>query len=363
MSDSKVAKDNFRILVINPGSTSTRVSIFHNETEVFHSTYTHTLDELKPFKRIIDQAEFRLKFVMDFLLESGTTPQKLNAVIGRGGLLRPLEGGVYRVGESMLDDLISGRYGEHSSNLGAILAWEFAKRTGCAAYIADPVVVDEMDEIARLSGIPEIKRRSIFHALNQKSVAREVAGKLGRHYEDCNFIVTHMGGGISVGAHRKGKVVDVNNALDGDGPFSPERAGGLPSGDLIRMCFSGKYTLEDMLHKISGRGGLVAYRGSNSFRELKEAAASGDSYAQLLYEACAYQVSQEICKHGATLKGEVDRIILTGGLAADETFVSMICERISHLAEVEVIPGEREMVSLASAALRVLRREEKPKEY
>jgi len=352
-----------KILIINPGSTSTKVSIFHNENEAFHRTYTHRIDELKPFKRIAEQAEFRLKLVRDFLHESGTASENLDAVIGRGGLLRPLEGGVYLVGQSMLDDLISGRYGEHPCNLGAILAREVAKSSGCPAFIADPVVVDEMIEVARISGLPEIRRRSIFHALNQKSVAREVARKLGRQYEDCNFIVAHMGGGISVGAHQRGRVVDVNNALDGDGPFSPERAGGLPSGDLIRICFSGRYTLEEMLQRICGAGGLVAYRGSNSFKELKEAAARGDGSARLLYEACAYRVSQEIYKHGATLKGEVDRIILTGGLATDETFVGMIYERVSHLAEVEVIPGEREMVSLASAALRVLRGEEKAKEY
>ncbi len=353
----------YTILVINPGSTSTRLSLFHNENEFSQRNINHSTDELSVFRCIADQVEFRLCIVLRFLRESSTTIDILDAVIGRGGLLKPLESGVYRVGEAVLNDLRSGRYGEHASNLGAILAWEVARKAGCPAFIADPVVVDEMDEVARISGLPEIQRKSIFHALNQKSVAREVAKKLGKRYEECNFIVAHMGGGISVGAHRKGRVVDVNNALDGDGPFSPERAGGLPAGELVRMCFSGRYTLEGMLQRISGGGGLVAYRGSNSFKELKEASNSGDPLAKLLYEACAYQVSQEICKHGATLRGQVDRIILTGGLACDETFVNMIKGRVSHLAQVEVLPGEREMVSLAMCAQLVLQGEEKEKEY
>lgn len=345
-----------RILVINPGSTSTKLSVFEGEGECIQGNVVHSTEDLKPFRRITDQIEFRMALIRCFLQDNRVDIRTLKAVVGRGGLLKPIRSGVYRVNSAMLDDLRSGRFGEHASNLGGILAHGLAGEAGCPAYIVDPVVVDEMDAVARLSGLPGLERKSIFHALNQKSVAREVARKIGKPYADCNFIVAHMGGGISVGAHRRGAVVDVNNALDGDGPFSPERTGGLPVGQFVEMCFSGKYTLAEMKRKIVGMGGLVAYRGSNNFQELKAASLAGDKNARLLYEAMAYQVSKEIALHGATLKGAVDRIILTGGLAYDETFVGMIRERVSHLAAVEVVPGEREMASLAQATLAVLRK-------
>jgi len=355
--------DIFRILVINPGSTTTRLSFFKNDTQVFHHTYSHSNQELIIYRRVADQSQFRMKLILQFFKENCIDFGSLDAVAARGGLLKPIKSGVYRVNDRMREDLMMARYGEHASNLGAILAWDIARRAECPAYIVDPVVVDEMDDVACISGLPEIRRRSVFHALNQKSAAREVASEIGKSYEDCNFIVVHMGGGISVGAHRKGRVIDVNNALDGDGPFSPERSGGLPAGQLVELCFSGKYMKKEILSKITGKGGLVAYRGSNSFSDLKEAVAKGDKEASLLYDALIYQISQEICKHGATLKGEVDRIVLTGGLAQDRSFIEGIRDRVGHLAVVEVVPGEREMFSLARSVFAVLKKEEGEKEY
>ncbi|MBU4198662.1 MAG: butyrate kinase [Verrucomicrobia bacterium] len=353
----------YRILVINPGSTSTKLSVFEDELELVQKTISHVAEELKDFKRIMDQTEFRLVLIRRFLDDHHVDIGSLSAAVGRGGLLKPIPSGVYRVNGSMLEDLLTCRFGEHASNLGGILAHRIALEAGRNAFIVDPVVVDEMDDIARITGIPELARKSIYHALNQKSVAREVARKIGKPYEKCNFIVAHMGGGISVGAHRRGSVVDVNNALDGDGPFAPERAGGLPAGQLVALCFSGQYSLVEMKQKLVGRGGLVAYRGSNNFADLKKAVMLGDEKAQLLYEAMAYRVSKEIAMHGATLKGDVDRIILTGGLAGDETFMEKIKERIGFLAPVEVMPGEREMTSLAHAVLAVLRKVEPEREY
>ncbi|MDD5676679.1 MAG: butyrate kinase [Kiritimatiellae bacterium] len=351
------------ILAVNPGSTSTKLSVFDGEREYIQGNVVHSAENLKPFRRITDQIEFRMNLIHHFLQDNRVDIRTLKAVVGRGGLLKPIRSGVYRVNAAMLEDLRSGRFGEHASNLGGILAHGLAGEAGCPAYIVDPVVVDEMDDVARLSGMPGLERKSIFHALNQKSVARAVARKIGKSYTDCNFIVAHMGGGISVGAHCRGCVVDVNNALDGDGPFAPERAGGLPAGQLAELCFNGQYSLAEIKRKLAGEGGLVAYRGSNSFTDLKKAVLAGDAQARLVYEAMAYQVSKEIAMHGATLKGAVDRIILTGGLACDETFVGMIRERVRHLAAVEVIPGEREMASLAQAALAVLRKIEPEGEY
>ncbi len=352
-----------QMLVINPGSTSTKLAVFDGEWERVNGNIKHSAEDLKPFRRITDQVEFRTTLIRRFIQDHRVDILALKAIVGRGGLLKPIKSGVYRVNAAMRNDLRSGRFGEHASNLGGILAHGLAREAGCPAYIVDPVVVDELDAVARLSGMPELERKSIFHALNHKSVAREVARKIGKSYKDCNFIVAHMGGGISVGAHCRGAVIDVNNALDGDGPFAPERTGGLPVGQLLEICFSGKYTLVEMSRKITGMGGLVAYRGSNSFLDLKAARRAGDKKAKLLYEAMAYQVSKEIAMHGATLKGVVDRIILTGGLACDKTFVGMIKARVSYLAAVEVVPGEREMVSLARATLAVLRKVEPAGEY
>ena len=353
----------WKILAINPGSTSTKFSVFHNGQEIIQHAQAHTTRELADFKSIIDQESFRYQVIINCLEKDSVDLKSLDAVAARGGLLKPMPSGVFSVNDCMLNDLRSCRYGIHASNLGALLAHRISLLAGCKAYIVDPVVVDELDEIARFSGFPEIKRRSIFHALNHKSVAREVAAKLGKPYEECNFIVAHMGGGITVGAHSRGRVIDVNNGLHGEGPFSPDRSGTLPALDLAELCFSGKYTRDQIMKKIVGKGGLTAYRGSNSLKELMRAKGNGDTQAKLLFEAFAYQISREIAMHGATLKGHVDCIILTGGLAHNNDLINCIKERVGFLAAIETIPGEREMVALAQGALRVLNQTESAQEY
>lgn len=353
----------YLILLINPGSTSTKVSIFRNETTLYHSEIIHPLEELKKFKKIHDQEDFRYNAIMKFIEYSGVDLSEIDAVGCRGGLLRPVESGVYTVNNRMLGDLKKSRYGQHASNLGAILGMRFSQLIGCNAYIVDPVVVDEMDDASRITGIPQIKRRSIFHALNHKSSAREIASKLGKKYEKCNLIVAHMGGGISVGAHKGGRVVDVNNALDGDGPFSPERAGTLPAGQLVEFFVRSNLELRAFTGLLAGRGGLVAHLGTSNVEKIKEMMRNGNKKAEILYRAMALRVAQEIAKHGATLSGHVDGIILTGGLARDGDFVSIIRGRVGFLAPVFVLPGEREMLSLARGVLGVLRNEIKPKVY
>ncbi|QXM06645.1 butyrate kinase [Crassaminicella indica] len=352
-----------RILTINPGSTSTKIAVFDDEKAVLETTLRHSADEINKYERIYDQYEFRKQVILDTLNENGINITKINAVVGRGGLLKPIMGGTYKVSEKMLEDLRLGVLGEHASNLGGILANEIAKQLDVPKFIVDPVVVDEMDDIARISGMPEIERKSIFHALNQKAVARRAAKELSKKYEEGNFIVAHMGGGISVGAHKCGKVVDVNNALDGEGPFSPERSGGLPVGDLAKLCFSEEVTIDEIKKKIKGKGGLVAYLGTNDGREVGKMIEAGDKKAELVYKAMAYQVAKEIGSCAAVLKGEVDAIVLTGGIAYDKVFVEWIKEHVSFISKVIVYPGEEEMIALAQGALRVLRGEEQAKEY
>lgn len=357
MSDIK------RLLVINPGSTSTKIAVFDNEKSILEETLRHSTEEINKFEKIYDQYEFRKNIILDTLNEKGINVTKLSAVIGRGGLLKPLEGGTYEVNDAILKDLKEGVSGQHASNLGGIIAHEIADKLNIPAYIVDPVVVDEMDEVARISGIPEIPRKSLFHALNQKAVARRAAEEMNMAYEDGNFIVAHMGGGVSVGTHKKGRVVDVNNALDGEGPFSPERAGGLPAGDLMRICYSGKYTIDDVKKKLKGNGGLVAYLDTNDAREVSQRAQNGDEKAKLVYNAMAYQVSKEIGACAAVLKGNVDAIILTGGIAYDKEFTSWIKDRVGFISQVIIYGGEDEMSALAEGGLRVLRSEEKAKCY
>lgn len=353
----------FRMLVINPGSTSTKIAVFDDLNPVFVETLRHSSEELAPYNTIFEQYEFRKNVILNALKEKNVPIESLNAVVGRGGLLKPIEGGTYNVNEKMIEDLKIGVQGQHASNLGGVIAYEIAKSVNIPAFIVDPVVVDEMDEIARISGMPEIQRKSIFHALNQKAVAKRYAKEHGKKYEELNLIVAHLGGGISVGAHRKGRVVDVNNALDGEGPFSPERTGSLPVGDLVKLCFSGKYTLDEIKKKITGKGGLMAYFGTNDARDVEKMMNEGNKEAELVYKAMAYQVAKEIGMCATVLKGEVDAIILTGGLAYGKTFVEWIKERISFIAPVVVYPGEDEMLALAEGALRVLRGEEIAKEY
>lgn len=351
------------LLAINPGSTSTKIGVYEDETPVIVEVLRHSIEEIEHFSSIYEQFEFRKEAILSCLKKHDFDIRNLDAVVGRGGLLRPIEGGTYLVNGAMLDDLRIGVQGHHACNLGGIIANEIAKGLNIPSFIVDPVVVDEMEDIARISGIKEIERKSIFHALNQKAVAKRYAKEREIKYEELNLIVTHMGGGISVGAHKLGRVVDVNNALDGEGPFSPERSGGLPVGDLLKLCFSGKYTYEEMKKKITGKGGLVAYLKTNDVRQVREAANNGDKRAEFLLEAMAYQVAKEIGKCAAALCGKVDAIILTGGIAYEKEMVESISERVSFIAEVVVYPGEDELLALAQGGLRVLKGEEEAKSY
>lgn len=355
--------DTFRILAINPGSTSTKIAIYDNEKEVFETTLRHQSEEINAFETIFAQYDFRKKVILDALNEAGINLTKLSAVVGRGGLLKPIKGGTYAVDELMLEDLKIGVLGEHASNLGGVIAHEIASLLHIPSFIVDPVVVDEMQDVARISGMPEIERKSIFHALNQKAVARRAAKEMGKSYESCNFIVAHLGGGISVGAHRKGAVVDVNNALDGDGPFSPERSGGLPVGDLAKLCFSGKYTHNEIKKLIKGQGGMVAYLDTNDGRDAIKMIQEGDENAKVVFHAMAYQVAKEIGMCATVLKGDIDAIILTGGLAYGEMLIGWIKESVEFLGKIIVYPGEDEMSALALGGLRVLRGEEVAQSY
>ncbi len=354
---------DFRLLVINPGSTSTKIAVFRDENVEFSETLRHSVEELSQYNSVADQYEFRLNIILNTLKEKDVDINSFSAIVGRGGLLKPIEGGTYKVNEKMLEDLRKAERGEHASNLGAILAYGIAKMIGVDAYIVDPVVVDELNDVARISGLKDIERKSIFHALNQKAVARRHAKTQGKRYEDMNLIVVHLGGGISVGAHQKGRVVEVANALDGEGPFSPERSGGLPVGDLVKLCYSGQYTYEEMKKKLVGKGGLVSYLNTNSAMEVCERIEKGDEYAKLVYYAMAYQTAKEVGACAAALKGNVDGILVTGGIAHDKLFTDWIKEMVSFISDVYVYPGEDELKALAEGGLRVLKGEEKAKEY
>ena len=354
----------FKIIIINPGSTSTKVAVTVNTKLIFLKNIKHSVEDISKFEKISDQYEYRKEKILKELSEADIDIKRVDAVIGRGGLLKPIEGGVYKVNKTMLDD-IKNPMGEHVSNLGGIIAFEIAKMAGknINAYIADPTCVDEMDEIARISGVPEIPRLSFLHTLNQKAVARRYAKEKGLKYEDLNIIVTHMGGGITVGAHYKGRVIDTNNGLNGDGPFSPERAGGVPSGQLVNLCFSGEYTKQEILHKLKGGGGVIAYMGTNNMVEIEELVEKGNKQATLIYNAMAYQTAKLIGAMGTVLKGNVDIIILTGGVAYSEKFTDLITERVKHIGNVMIYPGEDEMMALAMNCFMVLKGEVEAKEY
>lgn len=353
-----------QILVINPGSTSTKFAIFNEEELVFEQSIAHSSDDLKGFARITDQFNFRKDIIIKELKKRDINLDDISAIVGRGGLLKPIESGIYEVNEAMCNDLLSEERGSHASNLGGLIASDIAAEIANArAFIVDPVVVDELHDVARISGHPAFIRKSIFHALNQKAVARLYAAGSGKAYEDLNLIVAHMGGGISVGAHSKGKVIDVNNALNGDGPFSPERSGTLPTGQLVDFCFSGEKTKEEIAKMLNGLGGMVAYLGTNDFREVCKKATDGDSTALLVQKAAAYQIAKEIGSMFAVLKGEVDAIILTGGMAYQELNVSYIRDMVGKFAEIVVFPGEDELKALSYNGLMVLRNEVETKEY
>ena len=342
-----------KILVINPGSTSTKLAVYEDEQPVWAKSVHHPVEETASFQRIIEQYEYRKDFILKSLAEDGI-PVAFDAVIARGGLLKPTPGGVYAVNERMKHDLVHAQM-EHASNLGALIADEISRTCGCPSYIADPVVVDERMQEAKLTGIPGIERISIFHALNSKAVSRKYAASIGKRYEDLNLIVVHLGGGISVGAHRKGQVVDVNNALDGDGPFSPERAGTIPAGQFAELCFSGKYELRQVKKMLNGKGGLTAHLGETDMRVIAAKAEAGEEPYKGVLDAMLYGVGKEVGSRYVALRGQADAIIVTGGIAHSAYCVGVLKSWIDYLAPVVLMPGEDEMGSLAYNALGALR--------
>ena len=350
------------ILVLNPGSTSTKIAVYKGEKSLFSRSIRHE-EESSKIPCIIDQLEFRLRLVKETLAEAKIKLTECAAIIARGGLLHPVEGGVFKVNQAMIDDLTTCRYGEHASNLGALMAAELATSKSMPVYIADPVVVDEMIAEAKISGWPEFPRIAISHPLNQRAVGKRYARNQGHRYEDLNLIIAHMGGGTSVGAHRKGRIIDVNNGLDGDGPFSAERTGSLPLRSVLDFCYSGKHSREEAQRLFIGQGGLYAYLGTKDGIEIEERLEAGDEKAETLIRAMAYQTAKEIGSLGAVLYGEVDAILLTGGLAYMKALTELISERVSHLAPVYVFPGEDEMGALALAADEVLSGKAVAKEY
>ena len=353
-----------RILAINPGSTSTKIAVFNGKEEVFVKNIKHSTEELSGFIKITEQTNFRKSVILKELEDNHIPLQSIDIVIGRGGLVKPIPSGIYKVNDLMREHLRIGFSGDHASNLGGLLADNMAQTIGLSAsYIADPVVVDELQPVARISGHPLFERISIFHALNQKAVARGYAQEVGRKYNELNLIVAHMGGGISVGAHEKGCVIDVNQALDGEGPFSPERAGTLPTAQLVNVCFSGKYSQTEVKKMLVGKGGYVGYFGTNDAYQIEKDAEAGDEKAILIQNAMAYQVAKGIGEAAVVLKGKIDAILLTGGIAYGKPIIAEITRYVNWIAPVKVYPGEDEMRALAFNALLILNGETEPKNY
>jgi butyrate kinase len=350
------------ILAIDPGSTSTKVGVLHRGQTV-KANIEHPRQEIERFEAVVDQFDYRLDCIDSYLAEQGFAELRFDAVVGRGGLLRPVEGGVYLVNDALALDLRAGVSGEHAANLGGILARSVAQRHGAPAFVVDPPVLDELWPVARLSGLAGIERRSMFHALNQKASAREVARELGRPYHELNLIVVHMGGGITAGAHRKGRVVDVNNGLNGDGPFAPERTGGLPVVGVLQLLQDGAYSIEELKVIIARRGGIFSYLGTVDLREVESRAAAGDGEARLVFDAMVYQVAKEIGGLAAALDGEVDGIVLTGGLARSRELTELLSRKVRFIAPIFLRPGEFEIEALLGGALRVLEKTEAVKEY
>ena len=353
-----------RILAINPGSTSTKIAVFQGSKSVFLKNIKHTSEELKPFNSIVEQFSFRKDIILKELKDAGIEIDLITAVVGRGGLVKPIESGVYEVNDALITDLRESKLGEHASNLGGLIASDIAKSLDNArAFIADPVVVDELEDVARYTGHPKFVRHSIFHALNQKAIARKYAKSVDKPYEELNLIIAHLGGGISVGAHKTGRVIDVNNALDGEGPFSPERVGTLPCGQVAKLCFSGEYTHDEVKKMIKGEGGFVAYLGTNDAYDVEMRVKDGDAEAKKIHDAIAYQLGKEIGSLSAVLKGKVDAIIFTGGMAYDKILIDYIKQMVDFIAPVVVYPGEDEMEALAMNGYMVLKGEVEPKVY
>lgn len=349
-----------KILAVNPGSTSTKIAVYNDRNKVFATTLRHSVDDLEPFPRVIDQFEFRKHLILNALAEN-EIPLEFDAVIGRGGLLRPIPGGVYEVNDAMVADIKKVRR-SHACNLGCLIARDLADELGCPAYIADPGVVDELDEVARITGSPLMPRITTWHALNQRAIGRRYARQLSEanpsqppvRYEEMNLIIVHLGGGISVGAHKHGKVVDVNNAFDGEGPFSPERAGTLPSGALIDLCYSGRYTKDELKKRISGKAGLAAHLGSTDIQAIVARIEKGDDYARLVLDAMIYQIAKHVAALTPVFRGKVDAILITGGIAYSDYVMSRLLPQIDFIAPVEIFPGEDELEALALNALGAL---------
>jgi butyrate kinase len=352
----------YNILAINPGSTSTKIAVYKNEDQLFTTSISHTPEELAGFKSVNEQFEWRKGLILKNLAENNIDMKKLSAVVGRGGVISPIESGVYEVNDDLIHDLLNARM-QHASNLGGLLARDIADSIGVKSYIADPVVVDEMMPYARISGVPELPRESIFHALNQKAVARLFAKESDKKYEDLNLVVCHMGGGCTVSAHRRGRVIDTTNALDGCGPISPERSGSLPPGPLIRLCFSGKYTEEELLKLVHGKGGLYAHLGTTSVPEALDRIMAHDLHAMLILRAMCYSIAKEIGAMSVALKGDVDAILLTGGIAHSKRVTDFIADHVDSIAPIFVYPGENELKALSENALAVLRGERSVKIY
>lgn len=350
------------ILVINPGGTSTKISVFRDKEEVFKRNISHTQEDLNSFKTVFEQYEYRKQLIINTLQENNFYIEDINCVVGRGGLMKPISGGTYAVNDRMIEDLKNAINGEHASNLGAVLAKNIGEEINVPSFVVDPVSVDEFNEESRITGLSDIEKASWLHSLNHKAVCRKVAEEMGGKYEDYNFIVAHLGSGISIVAHNKGKMIDGSGGRS-DGPFSPERSGGILTYPLIKLCYSGKYSEAEMVNKVSNIGGMYDYLGTKDMILIEEMAEKGDSKAKLILDAFMYQVSKEIAMYGASLYGKVDRIILTGGIAYSELVTKEVTKRMDYLAPIEIIAGEMEMEALALGALRVLNGEETAKVY
>ena len=351
-----------RILVINPGSTSTKMAVYEDTKPLIQRSITHSIEELAQFDTATSQYDFRKQLVLDELKHMHLD-FNFDAVIGRGGLAKPVVGGVYEINQQMLDDVRNAVH-QHACDLGCLIAYEIAREIpGCRSFIADPGVVDELSPLARISGSPIMPRICIWHALNQRAIARRFAQQMGKRYEDLNLIICHLGGGISIAAHEHGKAIDANNALDGEGPFSPERAGSLPAADLIRLCFSGQYTEAQLLKKVAGEAGLIAHLGTNNVKEIEQRIQQGDQHAELILNAMIYHTAKNIAAEAAVLCGKIDAILLTGGMAHSEYIINQLRRRIDFLAPTYCYPGENEMQALAMNALSVLQGQQDARIY
>jgi butyrate kinase len=346
--------DKKLIFVINPGSTSTKVAVFQNETCLFKENIIHSTEELSQFSNLIDQFPYRKNILLNKLEEKGFSLHNFSGIASRGGGLKPIPSGVYKINDTMVSDLKTCKYLTHASNLGGLIAYDLSKEFSLPAFIADPVTVDELSPLARYSGLKGIERVSIWHALNQKFIARRAAKDLGKEYEKCNLIVVHMGGGISIGAHCKGQVIDVNNALNGEGPFSAERAGTLPTGQLAKMCFCGEFSKEEMKKKLAGKGGMVSHLGTNNAKEVEDKAELGNEECLFITHAMIYQIAKTIGEMSSVLYGEVDAIVFTGGMAYSKLIIKQIEDYVMFIAPFLVYPGEDEMEALATNIYRVL---------